>query len=306
MRDYPKPHVKDLLPAHANGTLGPRDEEKVLEHLRGCPSCRTELASWEVVRGATAQRSEALAPLPDGVMAQVWERVGEDAAAERRRRQWEAGARLSLAWQLLLAQAPLVRRGLWASSAFTMALGCVVALLIVGPAHGGTMLAVFAPVVAAVGVAFLYGPENDPSLELALATPTPPRFVLLARLVLVYGYDLALALVATAVLVLAKDGVGVWALISLWIGPMLFLSALALLLSLLFGANVAILVAMGLWGARLLAESGAGSGRFRTGAASLEALWRADVLLLLLAALLFAAAFLYAPRSGTFARGRAA
>lgn len=304
MRNDQKIHVTDLLPAHANGTLGPRDEEKVREHLRGCPSCRTGLASWEAVRGATVQRSEAL-PLPDGVMAQVWGQVGEEDAGERRHHRG-ARVRLSLAWQLLLAQAPLVRRGIWASSAFTMALGCVVALLVAGPAHGGTVLAVFAPVVAAVGVAFLYGPENDPSLELALATPTPPRLVLLARLVLVYGYDLALALVATAVLVLAKDGVGAWALISLWIGPMLFLSALALLLSLLFGANAAILVAMGLWGARLLAESGAGSGRFRTGAASLEALWRADVLLLSLAALLFAAAFLYAPRSGTFARGRAA
>ena len=302
MRKDPKVHATDLLPAHANGTLGLLEGREVREHLRNCPSCRAELASWEALRGATVACSEALAPPPEGLMARVWEEVEEEAGEGGRRR--NLGARLSLAWQLLLGQAPLVRRGIWASSAFTMALGCVVAILVAVPAQGGTVLAVFAPVVAAVGVAFLYGPENDPSLELALATPTPPRLVLLARLVLVYGYDLALALVATAVLVLAKDGVGAWALISLWIGPMLFLSALALLLSLLFGANAAILVAMGLWGARLLAESG--SGRFRTGAASLEALWRADVLLLSLAALLFAAALLYAPRSGTFARGRAA
>ena len=85
---------------------------------------------------------------------------------------------------------------------------------------------------------------------------------------------------------------------------MLFLSSLALLLSLLFGANAAILVAMGLWGARLLAESG--SGGYRAGAASLEALWRADALLVSLATLLLAAALLYAPRSGTFSREGAA
>ena len=301
MRDDPKAHATDLLPAHANGTLGPREEREVRDHLRGCPSCRAELASWEAVRGAAVARSEALPPPPEGVVARVWERVGEDAAGAGRP---GTRVRLSLAWQLLLGQAPLVRREIWASSAFTMALGCAVALLAAGPAHGGTILAVFAPVVAAVGVAFLYGSENDPSLELALSTPTPPRLVLLARLVLVYGYDLALALVATGVLVLAKDGVGAWALISLWIGPMLFLSSLALLLSLLFGANAAILVAMGLWGARLLAESG--SGGYRAGAASLEALWRADALLVSLATLLLAAALLYAPRSGTFSREGAA
>ena len=303
MRNDLKAHVEDLLPAHTNGTLGPREEVRVREHLRGCPSCRSELASWEAVRRAAAERSEAVAP-PEGVLVRVWERVDEEGDVPEGRRL--GGARVSLAWQLLLGQVPLVRRGIWVASAFTMALGCAVALLAAGPAHGGTVLAVFAPVVAAVGVAFLYGPGNDPSLELALSTPTPPRLVLLARLVLVYGYDLALALAATAVLVLAQDGVGAWVLISLWVGPMLFLSALALLLSLLFGANVAILVTMGLWGVRLLAESGASSGWFRTGAISLEALWRADVLLLWLAALLLAAALLYAPRSGTLVRGRAA
>lgn len=304
MRKNPKVHATDLLPAYANGTLGLLEGREVRYHLRNCPSCRAELASWEALKGATVARSEALAPPPEGLMARVRERVGEEAAEVGGRR--GLAARLSLAWQLLLGQAPLVRRGIWASSAFTMALGCAVAILAAVPAHGGTVLAVFAPVVAAVGVALLYGPENDPSLELALSTPTPPRLVLLARLTLVYGYDLALALVATAVLVLAKDGTGAWALISLWIGPMLFLSSLALLLSLLFGANAAVFVAMGLWGARLLTETGAGSGRFRAGAASLEALWRDDVLLLSLAAFLFLAALLYAPRSGAFSRGRAA
>lgn len=294
-------HITDLLPSHANGTLGPQDGRRVRDHLRVCAYCRGELSSWEAVREATVARSEAMPAPPEGIVARVWERIGEEDVAGGGHRR---GARLSLAWQLLLGQVPLVRRGIWVASAFTMALGCAVALLAAGPAHGGTVLTVLAPVVAAMGVALLYGPENDPSLELALSTPTPPRLVLLARLVLVYGYDLALALVATAVLVLVKDEVGAWALISLWIGPMLFLSALALLLSLLFGANAAILVAMGLWGAHLLDRAEAG--RFRAGAASLEALWRTDVLLLSLAAFLFAAALLYAPRSGATFRKRTA
>ena len=303
MSNDPKVHVTDLLPAHANGTLGSREQEGVREHLLGCPSCRAKLASWEAMRGATAALSAALPPPPEGILERVWERVGEEDVAGGGRR--EARARLSLAWQLLRGQVPLVRCGIWAASAFTMALGCVVALLAAGPAHGGEVLAVFAPVVAAVGVAFLYGPENDPSLELALSTPTPPRLVLLARLVLVYGYDLALALVATAVLVLATDGVGAWALISLWIGPMLFLSALALLFSLLLGANAAVLVAMGLWATKLAVASGTGgTPAFERGAEFLNAFWRTEPVLLPLAAVLLAAAMLCVPENERIALWR--
>lgn len=63
--------------------------------------------------------------------------------------------------------------------------------------------------IAAVGLALVYGPEVDPGLELALATPTAPRSVLLARMTLVFAYDLGLALAANAV-VLAVRGDVTW------------------------------------------------------------------------------------------------
>lgn len=293
-------HVTDLLPAHANGTLGIRDERRVRAHLETCAACRADLASWEAV-GAAACASSSDAPAPSGhVMEEVWGRIEDERATPAR----SARSRLSLAWQLLVGQLPLVRREIWAASAVTMAVGCLVAVLTTaGPSLAGSAFAVFAPVVAAVGVAFVYGPENDPSLEIALSTPTSPRLVLLARLTLVYGYDLALALGATAVLAAAKGPLAIWPLVSLWIGPMLFLSALALLISLLSSSTAAFFVALALWGLRLAAGTGAADGARPAWATTVEALWHTDALLLPLAAVLLAAAFLCAPRATEPARG---
>jgi len=100
-------------------------------------------------------------------------------------------------------------------------------------------------------MAFIYGPESDPSLEIAISTPTSPRLVLLSRLTLVFGYDLLLALVASLLLT-AVHGFSLWTLIELWFAPMLFLSALTLVASLVFSPTVAMVGALILWGLRLV------------------------------------------------------
>ena len=62
------------------------------------------------------------------------------------------------------------------------------------------MLALVAPIVAAAGVAGTHRSRRDPAAELVAATPTSGRLLLLVRLTLVFGFDLALALAASAVL----------------------------------------------------------------------------------------------------------
>lgn len=302
-------HVTELLPAYVGRTLDPRGRRRVQGHVRGCAACRAELFSWEAVAKATVASSERMPSAPECVMERVWAQIegSETAAAPDRPAAPEAPAgnvsttvliRISLAWQLLRGQLPLVRGGIWTVSALTMTLGCLVALLATNTAAAAnTVLAVLAPVVAAVGVAFVYGPENDPSLEVALSTQTSPRSVLLARLTLVYGYDLVLALAATMALALAEESLGVWPLVSLWIGPMLFLSALALLLSLLLGATTAMLVALALWASRLAIAGDAGESLLTSrGAELLETFWQANPLLIPVAALLLAVALLSVPR----------
>lgn len=293
MRGTEPGHVSGLLPAYLNGTLNARDGRRVDDHLRACAGCRADLASWKAVQGAVEASQEATPAPSPAVLAGALVEIKQGEAGRS-----PLASRLSLAWQLLLGQLPLVRREIWSASATTMAVGWLVALLVTGPSMAGQAFALLAPVVAAVGVAFVYGPENDPSLEVALSTPTGPRNVLLARLVLVYGYDLLLALAATGAFVIVGGDFGLWPLISLWLGPMLFLSALALVVSLLVSPAGAVLVALSLWGLRLLATGPAPVGAEPAWTATVKALWQAEFLLICLAAALLAIALLCAPRVG--------
>jgi hypothetical protein len=112
---------------------------------------------------------------------------------------------------------------------------------------------VLSPLVAAAGLAVIYGPEYDPAVELALATPTSPRQILLARLTLVYGYNLLLAMTASLGLLAMVPVEMLGQLILGWLGPMTFLSALALVLSLWIGTANAIAIAYGGWLLQIMA-----------------------------------------------------
>ncbi len=281
-------HVADVLPAYAQGTLAPADATRVRRHLDRCPLCRAEAVEWEAIKGATRMAAYAPAPSP-ALLDGVWEQIDqqERATPALARQRWAP-------WQVLLGQLPLVHRRIWIASALTMALGWVVALPL--GTSAGAVVALLTPLVAAIGVAFIYGPENDPALEIALSTPTSPRLVLLARLTLVFGYDLALAGGATVLLALLK-GVTLWPLIALWLGPMLCLSALSLLLALIVGATAAVLLALVVWGLHVTIGLGAGNGLLHGDAFSaLNLLWGTNLPALLLATLFVTAAFVYAPR----------
>lgn len=288
-------HFFDSLPEYVSGTLGSEGRRRVQEHLVDCSACREELAAWQEIHEAVNLDSDRAPGPSEDLMERVWAKIEEDSQAVVRP---SLISHLSLALQLLAGQVPLVKKKIWVASAVTMAFGVMVSLLTAaGTTATGTAFSLFAPIVAAVGVAFVYGPENDPSLEVALSTPTRPRFILLARLTLVYGYDLALALAATVVLATVSGTPNPWPLVSLWIGPMLFLSALALVISLLFNPMLAIFTTMALWGIRLSAAAGSDpmyldSAWMRV----VESLWQANAILLPLAVLLLAMAFFFAPR----------
>lgn len=111
-----------------------------------------------------------------------------------------------------------------------MTLGLAV-MLAAYPASDAWLLVLVAPMVTAIGVAFIYGPEVDPALEIELATPVAPRLLLLARLALVFGFNLILGLAASVILSLVNAELAFWPLVSTWLAPMTFLSALAFLLT---------------------------------------------------------------------------
>ncbi len=225
--------ISDLLPLYVSGVLDRDQHLAVEEHLPTCAECQADLALWKAVSGEIAASDQAVTA-PRGLPARALEQI-------------EVPSRLVgmflHTWQLLRAQAPLARREMWPASAAVMALGVVAALL----SKHTEAVYFLAPPVAVASMAGLTGPGHDPAYEIILATPTSPWKVLLARLSVVSGYNLLLSLAATLALLAFVPPALLGTLIMGWLGPLAFLSALALLLSLWLGTSNAVAITYVLW-----------------------------------------------------------
>jgi hypothetical protein len=227
------PRYEEWLPLYVVGQLSELDRAEMQLHLDTCPECQADLTMWKAVSREIVETSRAVTA-PPRLDERALERIHAPSSLRRAFLQ---------AFNLLYAQAYLVRREMWPASAIVMAIGVVVAFLL-GKVE---IIRFIAPLAAAASLAAIFGPEHDPASELTLATPTSPWKVLLARLTLVHGYNLLLALVASLFLLTLVSPEMLGALILGWLGPMTFLSALALLLSLWIGAGNSIAIAYGLW-----------------------------------------------------------
>jgi hypothetical protein len=107
---------------------------------------------------------------------------------------------------------------------------------------GTAYVALFAPALAAAGIAYAYGPGIDPAWELSQSMAVSDRTVLLARTLAVFGLNAALGLVASA-------ASGVAAAVTFgWLVPMTAVSALALAAATLSrSANVGVAVGLCGW-----------------------------------------------------------
>lgn len=272
-------HVVELLPAYVNGQLDAASASRVRAHLVSCPTCQVELANWEVVKEA-ARQVFAATPLPSAhLMNQVWERID---SAEQTNKVWHwpllsqvqaAGSRLFASgrernvnrrlagtwlntpvralwrlWLVFRAQIPLIYKSIWIASALVCLFSLILTISMAqhSARTKGTIadiMVLFIAVVGAVGGAFLYGSSVDPGFELTISTPTSVRLVMLCRMVIVLGYNMLLALVASAVFAMLYGG-SLWGFVQLWLGPMIFLASLCLALSLFVGSTFALLCAI--------------------------------------------------------------
>jgi hypothetical protein len=156
--------------------------------------------------------------------------------------------------ELLFSQARIVQQEIWIASALVISLGVALTFLIDDRAmQSGSIFAFLAPIVTAICITFLYGPATDPALEIELATPTSARLMLIARLALVFGFNLILALLGSVVLAVTRSDISLGLLIATWLAPMTFLAALAFLTSLLFNETLlSALASLVLWGIQVL------------------------------------------------------
>jgi putative zinc finger protein len=238
--------MKDLLPAYAAGSLSGPDRDRVGAHLADCPHCRADLASWQAVAAAAVPAGTP--PDPASLVRTVLSRSTIEHTVGRPPR------RVRHLVALVAAEARLIRPAAPIASALVMALGAGLVLLRT-TAGADLMLSLIAPIVAAAGVAGTYRSRRDPAAELLDATPTSGRLLLLIRTALVFGYDLVLALSASAVLTAtgAAGADGLNELVGAWLGPMALLSSFSLLIAVFLGPDAALGTAVGLWAVRVLA-----------------------------------------------------
>jgi hypothetical protein len=235
--------MKDLLPAYAAGSLPDDDRERVRLHLAGCARCRADLASWQALASPETEPPPGPAALIRGALTRSALTPPEKSPPRRLRHL--AG--------LMLAEARLIRMAVPIASVLVMALG-VGLVLLQDTAGAELVMALVAPIVAAAGVAGTYRSGHDPAAEVVAATPTSGRLLLLVRIALVFGYDLALAVTASAALAVtgAAGTASMNTLVSAWLGPMVLLSSISLLIAVRFGPDVALGAAVALWSVRVL------------------------------------------------------
>jgi len=93
---------------------------------------------------------------------------------------------------------------------------------------GQPLVWLIAPAVAAVGIAYAYGPGLDPAWELSCSMPVSDRLVLLTRAAAVLGVNAGLGLIASAATLGTHVSTGTVQLTIGWLLPMTAACALAL------------------------------------------------------------------------------
>jgi hypothetical protein len=164
----------------------------------------------------------------------------------------------------LLSSPGLARALVTTPSLFRAYVVATAAILVAGAVFergtGAPLVAVLAPALAGVGIAYAYGPGADGAFELSRSMPISAQMVLLARAVAVFTLNAAIAL---AVSIIAS---GAFDVAIDWLAPMTAVSGLALAVATL-SRSAATGVAAGLiaWFATVVASAG-GTGRLDTAA----------------------------------------
>jgi hypothetical protein len=175
------------------------------------------------------------------VAAQVWRR--EPGWAERAARRLLRSPGLARA----LVTTPSLLLG-WLIATVAVLVAGMVATLTTGTPY----VPLFAPVVAAVGIAYAYGPGIDPAWELSRSMAVSDRMVLLVRALAVFGLNAALGLGASA-----ASGAAA-ALTFGWLLPMTAVCCLALAAATLArSANVGVVAGLAGWAITVLAGQAA-------------------------------------------------
>ena len=222
-----------LLPFYVSGQITKEERQQLKAHLDHCNECRESLEMWQAVSEVMTDDYEPV---------HVPSRILENALVSIREDQVKANIFLKI-YQLIMAQIPLVNKEIWPTSLLILLLGFTITII----ADKAVFLFALAPLVSAGGLALIYGKEQDPAYELVLSTPTSQIQILLARSVLVFGFNFVLVAAFSLGLSLYYSVELILLLIMAWLAPMTFLSALGLCLSIFSNSEYAIFISYFCW-----------------------------------------------------------
>jgi len=192
--------------------------------------------------GATGPADVDLNRVWIGVAAQVWQR--QPGRLERTAVRLLRSPGLARA----LVTTPSLLLGWVIASAVVLGAGAVATV-----GTGTPYVALFAPAVAAAGIAYAYGPGIDPAWELSQSMAVSDRMVLLARALAVFALNAVLGLAASA-------ASGAAAAVTFgWLVPMTAVCALSLAAATVArSANVGVAAGLAGWAITVLGSRVAG------------------------------------------------
>jgi hypothetical protein len=184
---------RDLAERYTGGRVNDVLANSVEQHLLACAACRGLVADTSAIDTARL----------DAVWAEVLETVEAPRVGLVERGLRALGVSDSTA--KLVAATPSLR-GAW----LTGVLGLLVLAFLAAHAsrHGMVVFVALAPVLPVLGVALAFGPQSDPTLEVAAASPYSLVRLLAARTTFVVG---STVLPALGLALLTPDR-GIWAL----------------------------------------------------------------------------------------------
>jgi hypothetical protein len=251
-------HVDDLLPFYINASLAVDQNEAVEAHLAGCTQCRKALREWEDLAGWV----RSAAPLAGQAGSKVrLPALSPVVRANMRGKPSFPEAVLSTA-RLIAAQRIFLKKSRLIHILSAVLLASVLADLFLPLKYQPTSplpFFILVPLLAVLGISFFETQEDGVSREIVAASPTHPAVLTFARLTLALGLIASLALIGS-LLISAFGHTSMGWLVAAWLGPMLWLPALATLLALLLNSRAAAGISVTLWGsiALLLATQGYG------------------------------------------------
>lgn len=221
------------------------NHDELMASLRELDATPEDLAAWvPIVQQMAAWPEQRITPADQGrLLAALGEALPQPSPVRQAIREHLARrSRLANLLATVHSQVSVLRLSFWVLSGMLVVLGVVIELIPSQNTVSLVWLRALAPLLAYLSVASMFRSARLQTLEWELACPPSALQLIIVRLVIVLGYDIALGLILS--LVGSTQGEGSFLVVTLhWLVPLLLIAGLALVLSLrlpvLFAAGLA-------------------------------------------------------------------